>query len=268
MTAQILGWSLALIPLTGFFVLIGYLAPAVPGQPVMRRGYFIDVAFWLLNGIIIRSVNRWLFVTTVIVIGGFLGAQLTESSLLGGFGPLGALPFWSQAVITIVLLDFMTYWKHRMMHVVPWLWPIHAVHHSSTEMDWLSSTRVHPFDDLIERVVQSGTLMLIGLRADAVLMVLPLLLFFVLITHANVNWTYGPLRWVIVSPAFHRWHHDMGSEGRDRNFAGIFCLWDLLFGTYYMPVARQPERLGTQDPLPESLHGQLIYPIRRWARGR
>jgi sterol desaturase/sphingolipid hydroxylase (fatty acid hydroxylase superfamily) len=268
MTAKILGWSLVLIPLTGLFFLIQRWTPAVRGQPLRRRGYLTDVFFWLLNGLVVRSVNRWLFVTAVIAIGGIIGVQLTEAGLLGGYGPLSQLPFWSQAAIAILLADFLTYWKHRMMHVVPWLWHAHAVHHSSTEMDWLSSTRVHPFDDLIERVVQSGAIMLIGIRADAVLTVLPLLLFFVLITHANVNWSYGWLRWIIVSPAFHRWHHDMGSEGRDRNFAGILALWDLLFGTYYMPKGRQPESLGTHDPLPESLPGQLVYPIRRWTQLR
>jgi sterol desaturase/sphingolipid hydroxylase (fatty acid hydroxylase superfamily) len=71
------------------------------------------------------------------------------------------------------------------------------------------------------------------------------------------------LRYVISSPAFHRWHHTSASEGQDKNFAGFFPIWDLLFGTFYMPKGRQPTDFGISDPIPGDILRQLIWPFRR-----
>ncbi|HET8578957.1 MAG TPA: sterol desaturase family protein, partial [Methylomirabilota bacterium] len=93
--------------------------------------------------------------------------------------------------------------------------------------------------------------------------------FYAILLHANVPWTLGPLRYAIASPAFHRWHHTSEAEGRDKNFAGLFPLWDLLFGTFYMPRGRQPMQFGVAgDPVPEGLWAQLCYPFRRPATSR
>jgi sterol desaturase/sphingolipid hydroxylase (fatty acid hydroxylase superfamily) len=67
---------------------------------------------------------------------------------------------------------------------------------------------------------------------------------------------------VIASPAFRRWHHTSAAEGRDRNFAGLLPLWDILFGTFWLPD-RPPTRFGVDDPVPTHLPGQLLWPFRR-----
>lgn len=82
----------------------------------------------------------------------------------------------------------------------------------------------------------------------------------VVFLHCNVGWTFGPLRYLVVSPAFHRWHHTMEEEGRDKNFAGILPIWDLLFGTFYMPD-RAPTTFGTSDPVPDGFVRQLAHPV-------
>ena len=91
----------------------------------------------------------------------------------------------------------------------------------------------------------------------------PFLTFYALLLHANVTWSYGPLRFVIASPVFHRWHHTTEEEGLDKNFAGLFPFIDLAFGTFYMPPGRQPSRFGVlRDDVPPRLMGQLLYPFR------
>jgi len=71
------------------------------------------------------------------------------------------------------------------------------------------------------------------------------------------------LRYVLASPAFHRWHHTTEQEGLDRNFAGLFPFIDVLFGTFYMPRGRQPAAFGIlQDEVPAGLLRQLAYPFR------
>jgi sterol desaturase/sphingolipid hydroxylase (fatty acid hydroxylase superfamily) len=80
--------------------------------------------------------------------------------------------------------------------------------------------------------------------------------------HANLNWTFGPLRYVVVSPVFHRWHH--ARAVCDKNFASTFSLWDLMFGTYHMPVGELPKDYGIDDKeMPEGLLAQLAYPLRQ-----
>jgi sterol desaturase/sphingolipid hydroxylase (fatty acid hydroxylase superfamily) len=67
---------------------------------------------------------------------------------------------------------------------------------------------------------------------------------------------------LIVSPRFHRWHHTDETEARDKNFAGLLPLWDLLFGTYYVPADLRPSHFGTTDTVPQGLFGQLIFRFR------
>ena len=71
------------------------------------------------------------------------------------------------------------------------------------------------------------------------------------------------MRSIVVSPRFHRWHHTSEAEGLDKNFAGLLPLWDILFGTYYMPRDRAPALFGTDTPVPTGLVGQLLFPFRR-----
>jgi sterol desaturase/sphingolipid hydroxylase (fatty acid hydroxylase superfamily) len=81
--------------------------------------------------------------------------------------------------------------------------------------------------------------------------------------HANVGWSFGPLRGVIVSPTYHRWHHSAEPEALDKNFAGLFTLWDRVFGTFYMPEDRRPTTFGVVGHAPPAAFlPQLVYPFR------
>ena len=92
----------------------------------------------------------------------------------------------------------------------------------------------------------------------------PFLTLYALRLQANVSWTYGPLRFVLASPAFHRWHHTSEEEGLDKTFSGLFPFIDLAFGTFYMPAGRQPQRFGVlHGDVPDGLLVQLVYPFRR-----
>ena len=79
-------------------------------------------------------------------------------------------------------------------------------------------------------------------------------------THANLNWTFGPLRYVFAGPVFHRWHH--AQAVCDKNFASTFPIWDVMFGTFHMPVGELPKDYGIDDKeMPEGLVPQLFYPL-------
>ena len=82
--------------------------------------------------------------------------------------------------------------------------------------------------------------------------------------HANLNWTLGPLKYIVATPVFHRWHHTHTDQGGDMNFGSTFAIWDLLFGTYYMPEGQLPEVYGTDDPFPEDWASQMIVPFKQF----
>lgn len=144
-----------------------------------------------------------------------------------------------------------------------WLWRVHAVHHSSRALDWLASVRLHPLNELITRMVQVLPFYFLGFSPLVLAGVAPFLSLYAILLHANVNWSFGPLRYVIASPLFHRWHHTSEEEGLDKNFAGLLPIWDLLFGTWHMPQGKYPQKFGiVGNDMPESLWGQMMYPFR------
>lgn len=171
-------------------------------------------------------------------------------------------PAWLQAIEVLLIGDFVGYWTHRLFHGRR-LWRFHAVHHASRHLDWLSSVRLHPVNDAVARMSGVVPILLLGFPPAVLAAYVPFLTLWAILLHANLPWSFGPFRYVIASPTFHRWHHTSEDEGLDKNFAGLFPFLDVTFGTFYMPYGRQPQRFGLKDEtVPEGLLGQLAYPFR------
>jgi len=151
---------------------------------------------------------------------------------------------------------------HRAFHGRR-LWRFHAVHHSSVDLDWLSAVRPHPINDALMRIAATLPVLVLGFAPVAVAGIAPLLTLMAILVHANLDWDWGPLRGVVASRRFHRWHHTDEANARDKNFAGLLPLWDIMFGTYYMPSDRLPGRFGTASPVPTGLVGQFLFPFRQ-----
>ncbi len=79
--------------------------------------------------------------------------------------------------------------------------------------------------------------------------------------HANLRWRFGPLEWLITTPAFHHWHHTLTGP-INRNYASTLPWLDWIFGTHYLPRDEWPAAYGIEAKLPDSLAGQLAYPLR------
>jgi len=248
--------------LTVVFFVLQRIWPAEPGLAMVRRGYRLDAIYWLFTALITSPATKLLtgIVAAVLVVA--FGHGLTRDDILRGHGPLSQTSLWLQGALLVAALDFAGYWSHRLFHGRR-LWPFHAIHHSSVDLDWLSATRLHPINDLVSLIQIVVPFLLLGLSPATVVSAVPLLTLYAILLHANLDWDFGPLRYVAASPVFHRWHHTCEEEGRDKNFAGLLPAWDLLFGTFYMPRSHRPRRFGTCDPVAESLGGQLRYPFRR-----
>ena len=173
------------------------------------------------------------------------------------------MPLWAQALTFLVMSDFLLYWFHRLYHGAA-MWKYHAVHHSSEDLDWISAARFHPVNILFGTVLVDVALLLAGISPNVMLWVGPFTTASSAFVHANLNWTLGPFKYVIAGPVFHRWHHTALWRGGSSNFAGTFPIWDLLFGTFYMPENQLPDAYGIDDQsFPESFAAQMLYPFQR-----
>ena len=104
--------------------------------------------------------------------------------------------------------------------------------------------------------------MLLGFDPKVFAAIAPVFGVYAIFVHANLPWDFGPLRWVVATPRFHRWHHSAEQPAISKNFAGLFPVFDLLFGTFYMPRGVEPRVFGIGERLPDGLIGQLAYPFR------
>jgi sterol desaturase/sphingolipid hydroxylase (fatty acid hydroxylase superfamily) len=150
-------------------------------------------------------------------------------------------------LLLLVLTDFLNYWVHRGRHRVAWWWEFHKVHHSATEFNVLTWARVHPLDDATILLVSVVPLAILGGSADDSLLLLILLAIHAGLTHSMLPWRWGWFgTYVLQPPVGHRIHHSPLPEHRDKNFASIFPIWDLLFGTAYSG-GRINEEVGVDD---------------------
>jgi sterol desaturase/sphingolipid hydroxylase (fatty acid hydroxylase superfamily) len=163
--------------------------------------------------------------------------------------------------------EFGYYWAHRSMHEVTFLWGFHAVHHSAEQIDWLVSTRAHPLDLVFSRVAAFIPMYVFGLAQPLGNVLDPVSVGVVLVgmmwgffIHANLRWRFGPLEWLVTTPAFHHWHHT-NDEHANRNFSTMLPWVDRIFGTHYMPSDHWPPGYGIDDKLPDSIGDQLLYPL-------
>lgn len=239
--------SLAII-----FSSVERFAAALPTKRLFRRERAVDFAYWFFTPWVSRTLT--LIAAGVAVYALARVAHPSDAWFI-------AQPKWLQVVEVLLAADLIGYATHRLFHR-GWLWRVHAIHHSSEDLDWLSATRLHPLNEILTRLAQILPLYLLGMRGTALASVLPVFAFWAIFIHANVRWDFGPLRYVIATPAFHRWHHTSESEGLDKNFAGLFPWIDLLFGTFYMPRGRVAETFGLAgERVPRGLLGQLAYPF-------
>ena len=235
-----------------------------PGAPWWRKREIVtDVLYWFLIPLVARFVRIGLMVMGAAYIYGIHGTEALVEFYDDGFGPLAKLPLWAQALLFLIASDFALYWFHRLYHGAH-LWKYHAVHHSSEELDWISAARFHPVNILLGTVLVDVGLLLAGISPNVMLWVGPFTTAHSAFVHANLNWSLGPLKYVLAGPVFHRWHHTAADRGGSKNFAGTFPLWDMLFGTFYMPKRALPDAYGIDDKeFPPSFGAQLLYPFRR-----
>lgn len=232
---------------------------AVHPQKVLRKGFVTDLCYYFLSSLL-----------PAMLLGAPLGVlawMVHQAVPHGVLATTAALPFWARAVLGLVVGEIGYYWGHRWSHEIPFLWRFHSIHHSAEAVDFLVSSRAHPVDMVFGRFCSMVPLYVLGLGgpeavAGSQVPVLVALIgilwgFFI---HANLRWRFGPLEWLISTPAFHHWHHTLDGP-INRNYASTLPWLDRLFRTHYLPSDAWPEAYGIKAEMPESLVDQLAYPF-------
>ena len=171
---------------------------------------------------------------------------------------------WAFA-LCFVLDDFVYYWSHRFAHTVRWWWADHVVHHSSQHYNLSTALRQPWLSPLTLKFIWFGSwLVLLGFPPAMVAFVGAINLVYQFWIHTEtVKKLWAPLEWVFNTPSHHRVHHATNPRYLDRNYAGVFMIWDRLFGTFEPEHADEPCRYGivrnlaTHNPLKICLHEWL-----------
>ncbi len=229
----------------------------------LRPTYWQDLGYFFGNGLLFKlAIVPMLSMTA-------LGLSLLVPSGLQDWAL--NLSMSMRALLGLLVGDIAYYFVHRAMHQVPSLWRFHAVHHSAEQLDWLVSARAHPFEIVFTRWLSFVVLYIVGLarpQASGMADLSTLLIFAAGIVwgffvHANVRWRFGPLEWLIATPAFHHWHHANEAHGqRDHNYAAMFPFIDRVFASLHLPNTL-PQRYGIDEPMEADALGQLMHPFKR-----
>lgn len=221
-------------------------------RPLLRRGILTDAAHFFLNPIAVGPVLAL----------AFAGLDLMLAPIVPGRWRafFDGLPFPVQLLCILFIGEMFTYWIHRLSHTRRFFWRFHAVHHSSEDVDWLSAHRQHPFDAILFVIAANVPAVALGFGGPMVAFVAVFHRAFVTFTHASVSWRLPWLKYVLVTPRFHHQHHDR--DAPPSNFAGLFPVFDMLFGTYCWPH-RLPAIYGVDHRIPNGWLGQLVLPLIR-----
>lgn len=202
------------------------------GVPLFRKKY----EKWKhagINGVFLVSVM-------LINVGfGVLSLGIFEWSNNNSFGLLFLidLPAWAELLIAFLFLDLIAqYFVHYLLHKIKYMWKMHMVHHSDTNVDATTGTRHHPGDYILRESFALLAIVLTGAPLSFYLFYRIATIFFTYMTHANISlplWLDKLISYIFISPNMHKFHHHFERPWTDSNFGNIFSFWDRLFGTYF-----------------------------------
>ncbi len=273
------GWLLVgLIQLVLMLLLFAPLQRWRPAesQPPGGAAVRVDVLYTLLHRLGLFRLAMFFSVEPLLdtvfgeaAVQGVQGIQL--DALVAPLWPGVLDTAWASFLVYLLAFDLLDYWIHRGQHQVDRWWALHAVHHSQRQMTLWSDNRNHLLDDLIRDVLLAFTARAIGVAPGQFVAVVAITQLLESLSHTNTRLSFGWLgERLLVSPRFHRQHHAIGigheSHGPGTlggcNFAVLFPVWDLLFGTARFDGRYEPT--GIRDQLPEQ--GARNYGEGFWAQ--
>ena len=156
-------------------------------------------------------------------------------------------PVLVQVCLMLLTAEFFRYWLHRAFHKFTPMWRFHAVHHSPHRLYWLNVGRFHPIEKAIQYAADALPFALLGVSNDVLAVYFVFYALNGFFQHSNCHVRLGPLNYIISGPELHRWHHSYLAQGSDANFGNNLIVWDIVFGTRFLPNDRDVGPLGLRN---------------------
>jgi sterol desaturase/sphingolipid hydroxylase (fatty acid hydroxylase superfamily) len=256
-----------ILSFTAFFILQGLAMLVIENLRPVQKIDHIKKEFWRDTSYAYFST----FLTAPLI--AFLSVFLAAYLLAPLFpfqifdADIQALPFWLQVVLGLFIIDLCVYIRHRFMHIN--LWQVHAIHHSPDEINWLTHYRIHPIEQIIAGVINTTALHIVGFGGEGIIYAQMIMTGVDIFNHANIRLRFpSPLCYILASPDYHKWHHAAILQAKDKNFAVVFPIIDLIFNSCYFPSGL-PNAVGfinenkSSRIFPDKFLKQLTYPFGR-----
>jgi len=223
-------------------------------EKVIRMSFFfgmlVVIALWELaapkRALTISKSVRWInnlglvFFNTYILRVLFPAAAVGVAAFAseqgwGLFNYYSDVPFWFAVVASVVIMDFVIYVQHVMVHAIPVLWRLHRVHHADLDYDVTTGSRFHTLEIILSMLIKFATILLLGPSIVAVIIFEIMLNATAMFNHGNISLPKTLdkyLRLLLVTPDMHRVHHSVEDDEANSNFGFSLPWWDRLFGTY------------------------------------
>ncbi len=237
-----------------FFIILERFFPYTKGQKILREGFFDDLALYTIA----QSYILGIFIFTYVI------KFIDDSTGLSRLNLFANIPVWLQLVFFTITHDLYIYWMHRWQHKNKYMWRIHEAHHSPKKVDWLSGSRSHAIEILINQTIEFMPIILLGSPPEVIAYKGLISAVWGMYIHSNLNIKTGALQKIINGPEMHRWHHSTG-KGRNRNFATKLAIWDWIFGTAYFPETK-PDEYGLKTYFPRFYLLQTFYAFRSFKK--
>jgi len=250
-------WGLIFISLLVWSLEI--LFPWRKNQSIFRKDFWLDGFYMFFNfflfSIAISGVYKILEIT-------FLEFDISMSSIF--IINLSDLPGWLQLFVFFILLDFVQWFTHILLHRFPFLWQFHKIHHSVKEMGFAAHLRYHWMENIFYKPLKTIAVMLLGgFEPEQAYIVHFIAITIGHLNHANIKLSWGPFKYILNNPVMHLYHHayELPKGKFGVNFGISLSLWDYLFRTNYVPEDGGQITLGFKgdDEIPKSFWKQITF---------
>ena len=232
-------------------------------QKLLRRDFWLDAFYMFFNfflfSIFISGFYKWMELGF-----GEIGIKADSLSLFN----TSAWPAWLQLLVFFVILDFVQWFTHVLLHRIPALWQFHKVHHSVKEMGFAAHLRYHWMENILYKPLKTlGVMVIGGFEPEQAYIVHFAAITIGHLNHANVKITWGPLKYVFNNSVMHLHHHayhlPKGSHGV--NYGISLSIWDYLFGTAHIPNQDGETKLGFEgdENFPQDFVGQNLFGFKK-----
>ncbi len=250
-------WGLIFISLLVWGIEI--LFPWRKNQSIFRKDFWLDTFYMFFNFFVFSIIINGIY---KLIETGFvnMGIQINSLSILN----ITQWPMWSQLLVFFIVLDFLQWFTHTLLHRYHFLWKFHKVHHSVKEMGFAAHLRYHWMENILYKPLKTfGVMLLGGFEPEQAYIVHFIAIAIGHFNHANIKITWGPLKYILNNPVMHLYHHayELPKGTYGVNFGISLSLWDYVFKTNYIPEDSGTIQIGFKgdEKFPKNFIQQSVY---------